>query len=277
MQQIATVSSNGAPVTYDNGVFAVAGEVVGIEKIMEYDKLGVLNWASDETRVWAQQIAASAPAAPSAPVAATTPAPVKKPWYTKWWVWVIVVFVLLAAIGSCSGGGKEETKTPSEPAATAPAPAEQPAQQPAAQAPAPAEQPAEQTVKLGQPLKVGDLVFTANSAKTTQKLKSPLGDKKGNWIDVTVTVKNESKEAVTIDSSFFKLLSADGAEYETDSDSLMYIDSDKSLFLEKINPGLSKEGQVLFAVPAGAQPAAFKLQVQTGFFGTQTGEIALTK
>ena len=89
--------------------------------------------------------------------------------------------------------------------------------------------------------------------------------------------KNESKDAVTIDSSFFKLLAADGSTYETDSDNLMYLPADKNFFLAKINPNLSKSGQVLFAVSAGAKPQDFKLQVQTGAFGTQTGEIALTK
>jgi hypothetical protein len=201
-------------------------------------------------------------------VSATTPK-AKKPWFKKWWVWVIAVLVI-GAIASGSGGSKGtgSVAAPSAPATSTSA--ANPVAQPAAPA-------ADQTTKIGQALKVGDLVFTANDAKATTKLSSPLGKKSGNWIVVTATVKNESKEAVTIDSSFFKLLSADGSTYETDSDNLMYLTTDQNFFLSKINPNLSKKGQVLFAVPAGSKPADFKLQVQTGAFGTQTGEIALTK
>lgn len=90
-----------------------------------------------------------------------------------------------------------------------------------------------------------------------------------------MSVKNESKEAITIDTSFFKLAESDGTIYETDSDNLMYVDSEQSFFLEKINPKLEKTGQVLFAIPEGAKN--FKLQVQTGFWGTETGEISLVK
>jgi len=197
----------------------------------------------------------------------------KKPWYKKWWVWVVIVLVL-RAIGNAPGGVSPSTDSASVPSAPAVStPVEPPAAVPAP-APAPAADP---TAKIGQPLKVGDLVFTVSGATATTQLKSAFGNKSGNWVLITVTVKNESKEAVTTDSSFFKLLSADGSTYETDSDSLMYLSGDQNFFLEKINPNLSKTGQVLFAVPAGANPQDFTLQVQTGFWGTQTGGIALTE
>jgi Domain of unknown function (DUF4352) len=279
MQQIATVTSNGAAVTYDNGVFAVGTDRVGIEKVVEYDNLGILTWANEETKAWAYQAAAASAAAPAAPQPAaaaprSTPEKLKKAWYKKWWVWAIAVVVVIAAI-SGSGGSKSTTTTtsPSSPAASTPA--EQPAAQTAA---ATAETPAaDQATKIGSPLKVGDLTFTVSDAKATTKLTSVFGKKTGDWILVSATVQNGSKDAVLIDSSFFKLLAADGSTYETDSDNVMYLDNDKNFFLAKINPNLSKKGQVLFAVPAGSKPQDFKLQVQTGAFGTQTGEIVLSK
>ena len=276
MQQIATVTSNGAAVTYDNGVFAVGADRVGIEKVMEYDSLGILTWANEETKAWAYQTAAASavPQAAAAVAPTGTPEKPKKAWYKKWWVWAIAVVVVLAA-ASGSGGGKSTTTTtnPSSPANSTPA--QQPVAQPAA---ATAEAPAaDQATKIGAPLKVGDLTFTVSDAKATKKLTSVFGKKTGDWILVSATVQNGSKDAVLIDSSFFKLLGADGSTYETDSDNLMYLDTEKNFFLAKINPNLSKKGQVLFAVPAGAKPQDFKLQVQTGAFGTQTGEIALTK
>ena len=189
----------------------------------------------------------------------------KKSIFKKWWFWAILVLILGAA--ASSGGGKSGTAPAksSAPGTTAAAPA---AEAPAA--------PAGDTVtKIGTALKVGDLVFTVKDAALTKKLKSPLGNKSGNWMVVTVTVKNESKEAVTIDSSFFKLLESDGTTYETDSDNLMYLSADANFFLEKINPKLEKTGQVLFAIPTTAKD--LQLQVQTGAFGTEKGVISLAK
>lgn len=109
MQQLATVTSNGAAVTYDNGIFAVGGETVGVEKVIEYDKLGVLTWANDETRAWAYQTAASAPTAPQ-PTAVAQPvskeAEPSKPVYKKWWFWVVVATLLIVGCGfsSCVAG-----------------------------------------------------------------------------------------------------------------------------------------------------------------------------
>lgn len=212
--------------------------------------------------------AAAAPTATTAPVAKP-----KKPFYKKWWVWVIAVLVIGAIASGASGGGGEtaSTDTAEKPAATA-----EPAattEEPAAEAPK-EEAPKAEVAKIGDPLKVGDLVFTAKSSKSTTTLKSPLGNQKGSWILVDVKVENKGKEAVMINTDFFKLVEADGTTYETDSDNLMYLPGE-SFFLENINPKMSKEGTVLFAVPEGIK--GLKLQVQTGFFGTETGEISLTK
>lgn len=183
----------------------------------------------------------------------------KKPFYKKWWVWVIAVIIVGAIASGGSGSGSDT--------ATAPAPEGKTDAAPAAEA--------VKVAKIGDALKVGDLVFTVKDAAVTKELKSPLGNKKGNWMVVTVTVKNGSKEAVTIDSSFFKLLEGDGTTYETDSDNLMYLDAEQNFFLEQINPKLEKTGKVLFALPDGVKD--LKLQVQTGAFGTETGEISLAK
>lgn len=197
--------------------------------------------------------------------AAAKPKKPKKPFYKKVWFWVIVVIVVAIAASSGSGGGNKTASNGASTSATGTAPAENPAEKPAEPAAA----------KIGQPLKVGDLVFTVVSASTTKELKSPLGNKTGNWMVVAVKVDNRSKEAVTIDSSFFKLIEGDGTAYETDSDNLMYLPSEQNFFLKKINPKLAAEGQVLFAIPESAKD--FKLQVQTGAFGTETGEISLAK
>lgn len=206
------------------------------------------------------------PAATSEPIAKSKKG--KKPFYKKWWVWAIAVLVVFALANGASddSGGNTSTDITEKPAATA-------------ESAATPELPKEETLKkeitkIGVPLQVGDLVFTAKSSKTTKKLHSPFGDKEGSWILVDVKVENKGKEAVMINTGFFKLVEADGTTYETDSDNLMYL-PEESFFLENINPKMSKEGTVLFAAPEGLKD--LKLQVQTGFFGTETGEISLAK
>lgn len=190
----------------------------------------------------------------------------KKPIYTKVWFWAIVVVVVFAiAIGS--GGGDNASTSASSNAQAAPTEA--------ASTAATTEAAAATTVGIGQPLTVGDLVFTVTSAGTIDELDFYGETKTGHWELISINIQNNGKEAVTIDSSFFKLLESDGTVYETDSDSIMYIDSEKSLFLEAINPKLSKDGEVLFAIPTSA--IDLTLQVQTGYFGTETGEISLVQ
>jgi len=56
MQVIARVTSSGKEIIYDAGTLMLDGQVVDFDKILEYDGLGVLSWASDDTRAWAYQI-----------------------------------------------------------------------------------------------------------------------------------------------------------------------------------------------------------------------------
>ena len=57
MQVVAKVTSSGMEIVYDAGAFAVNGERITVQQVMEYDSLGALTWVSDETREWANQVA----------------------------------------------------------------------------------------------------------------------------------------------------------------------------------------------------------------------------
>lgn len=194
----------------------------------------------------------------------------KKPFYKKWWFWALAVVVVIAIASGGNDGGTADTASSGSNDATASAAGDSGASGAGTDA---AEEP--QIAKIGDTIDVGDLAFTVNDASTTTKLSSVFGEKTGNWMVVTVTIKNNSKEAATVDSSFFKLMEPDGTTYETDSDGLMYIDEEDSLFLEQINPKLEKQGKVLFAIPEGA--TEFVLQVQADGLGINTGKISLAQ
>ncbi|WJQ02848.1 DUF4352 domain-containing protein [Geobacillus stearothermophilus] len=189
----------------------------------------------------------------------------KKPLYKRWWVWVLAV-IIIGAIAS--GGGEDSEPASTEPKKEAEAKKEEPKKE-------------EKTVaKIGQPLKVGDVTFTVYGTSTAKSV-GPEGlahNAQGTFLIIDVGVKNGAKEALTIDSSFFKL-KAGGAEYEADVTADTFVNEvGGSFFLKKINPGNEGKGKIVFDVPADvANSKDVILNVQTGFFGTEQGQIQLTK
>ncbi|WP_018392541.1 DUF4352 domain-containing protein [Bacillus sp. 37MA] len=98
------------------------------------------------------------------------------------------------------------------------------------------------------------------------------GNAKSQFTLIKVNVTNEGDEAITVDSNFFKLLSG-GKTYKADGSAAIYANDDTGFFLESVNPGVALEGYVVFDVPADLPNP--QLQVQTGFWGTETGIINL--
>ncbi|MDZ4064677.1 MAG: hypothetical protein U1E22_08440, partial [Coriobacteriia bacterium] len=75
--EIAVFTSSGKSIQYDDGQFLVDGQPQGIQRVIEYDRLGVLTWVSVEMRDWAHQVAAPTPQPSAATETAQMPAPVK--------------------------------------------------------------------------------------------------------------------------------------------------------------------------------------------------------
>ncbi|KWX79459.1 hypothetical protein AMQ84_07010 [Paenibacillus riograndensis] len=137
-----------------------------------------------------------------------------------------------------------------------------------------AKEKAKKLKKKGEELQVGDVVFKVNKVTTTKEIKdnflsySPSAD--GSvFLVVNVTVKNVGKEMITTDSSFFQLLKG---EVEYNPSTLITTKGDYFLY-EGINPGLAQTGNVVFEIPEDMKD--FVLNVQTGFWGTEQGQIEL--
>lgn len=138
-------------------------------------------------------------------------------------------------------------------------------------------------VGIGETATVADVGFTVKNVKTTGKIDSGnqfIEDAKtsGKYVILDVTVKNDQKEPLTINSGYFKIKSSDGTTYEpvTDGQVIMAMgDNMGDFFLTQINPGLSKSGKVVFEVPKDLKLKGSVLHCQTGFFGTESIEISL--
>jgi len=71
---------------------------------------------------------------------------------------------------------------------------------------------------------------------------------------IYVVVTNHQKDAVTIDANSFKLIDDKGREfsYSVEGDTALEMSNRKTLFLKKINPGITIAGYVAYDVPKDA-------------------------
>lgn len=107
--------------------------------------------------------------------------------------------------------------------------------------------------KVGDTLKAGTVSWQVTTARQATELKSAFGDKKqGNFVIVDFVFTNNGDEATTLDTASLVLLDSEGREFESDPDSYEYIDPSKDIFLENINPGVSKQGEAILTVAPDA-------------------------
>jgi hypothetical protein len=90
----------------------------------------------------------------------------------------------------------------------------------------------------------------------------------GMFIILTVAIKNGQNTAITMNTDLFEILDSSGNVYSASEKSL---DVPNSLFLARINPAVTKVGQVVFDVPAGLSIDNLRLR----FRGGMTGEPAI--
>lgn len=210
---------------------------------------------------------------------------VKKPFYKKWWVWLIAIIVVISI---ATGGGEEETATEgtTENTSSTEKKEETPEKEVEKEEETPKEEPEKEEVKavgIGEKATIADVTFTVNGVEESNEIKSgnefiENATTEGKFIIVDVKIENSQKEALTINSNFFKIKTDDETEYEavTDGEVIMAMGDDMGdFFLEQINPGLSKSGKVVFEVPADLDLSKAVLYCQTGFFGTESIEIRL--
>lgn len=140
------------------------------------------------------------------------------------------------------------------------------------------EEPDSQTAGIGDVVNVGEVSWLVNDAQRTQELQSQFGEfgnnKQGNFVVVAFNFSNNSSEAVLVDSTSLTLIDDQGREFQADTDTFEYIPPEQLIFLEQVNPGVAKEGIVIFTVAPDA--SGFMLQVgDTALFSGEYAYINL--
>lgn len=156
---------------------------------------------------------------------------------------ILIALIVIIAIAVANGGSDSSDKSSSD---------------------TKQEQKKEYTV--GQDVKVKNLGYNVVSSEEKTELSSVLGNKTtdGKYVVVDLKVTNHEKKARTMDSSMLRIKTDDGTEYNPDATLDSYVNDDGlGFFLEQINPNMSKEGKVVFEIPADVKE--YKLQVASGF------------
>jgi hypothetical protein len=98
--------------------------------------------------------------------------------------------------------------------------------------------------------------------------------KRGNFVIVDFTFTNNSSEDVTLDSASLSLIDSSGNKSEVDPDYSSYVPAKKEIFLENVNPDVTRPREVIFTVASGA--SGYKLQVgDTNAYSGKNGYVDL--
>ena len=216
------------------------------------------------------------------PVAPAT-GPKKKKW--PWIAGGAGALVLLACLGTMTGGDTTDTASTgpekaaaAEPAAPTPAKPAKPAQPAANKATEATEaDPADALPGFGDPAKDGKFQFTVTkmSCGRTSVGSSFLNQKaQGQFCLVTVKVKNIGDKAQMFAGSNQKAYDAKGTEFSNDSGAEIYANSEAQTFLQEINPGNAVTGKLVFDVPKSTK--LVRLELHDSIFSGGV-EVALKK
>ncbi|AFA72557.1 hypothetical protein GPOL_c15080 [Gordonia polyisoprenivorans VH2] len=175
------------------------------------------------------------------------PAPPKKKRKWPWILGAIVVLIIIIAVAT-SGGSDDSSPSGS--------------QNGSAQN-APANGGGEQAAGLNTPVRDGKFEFVVTGV---EKGLASVGDNpylteqaQGQFVVVTMTVKNISDKAYGFSPSDQKLLDAQGREFEPSTSAQIALGGSDIPVWDNINPGNTVTAKVVFDMPKDAVPTAIEL------------------
>lgn len=98
----------------------------------------------------------------------------------------------------------------------------------------------------------------------------------GKFIVVTAKITNNDKTARTISSMQFRLIDNQDREFDASNDmEIMMVLDDKNLFLEEVNPGMSRTGIFAFEVPTDVTEYSLEVDSGIGFAAKSSQKVKL--
>ncbi|MBD2759428.1 DUF4352 domain-containing protein [Yimella sp. cx-573] len=200
--------------------------------------------------------------------------PKQKNWFMRHKVLTgIGALLLIGGIGSALGGGNKGTDAASDTSTSSTSAGESGASAPAQAASSSKAKETKQEKKdpgLNTPVRDGKFEFTVTKVQTGVKT---VGDQylnqqaQGQYVLISVTVKNIGDKPQTMFDSNQKLTDAQGRQFSPDSGAAIYM-KNNDIWMKEINPGNTLSGTLVYDMPADAKPV--KLELHDSMFSGGT-------
>lgn len=181
-----------------------------------------------------------------------------KPFYKRWWFWVLAVLLFIIALSSLNGnnGQNNQGTVPGTTQGTAPATTQGTA--PATTAPT----NQAEGYKIGDTAEAGGVAFTVNSVKESSGSEF-IKPKEGSiYYLIDTTVENKSNEAKNVSSLLmFKLVDSDGYSYN-----VTIGPETKGQVDGEIAAGRKLRGELAFEIPKDAK--GLELEIDPSLWST---------
>lgn len=167
--------------------------------------------------------------------AAKANAKAMRPWFKKKRIILPLALVVIVGISMASGGGSDSGSTSTSAESSEEAPQE------------------ESMAKIGDTVVDGDWSYVVSNLKCGVKQvgSSLLGaEAQGQFCIVSISATNNGTKADYFLGSDHKIYDVNGSEYESDSSAWIYLED--NMLLDKVNPGNTSKGQIVFDVPDAA-------------------------
>ena len=126
-------------------------------------------------------------------------------------------------------------------------------------------EPENPIISMGQAVTVGKFEYVVNSTTSTKELGTAPFNQTTNdeYLVVNLSIKNKDSESRIMDASMFEIIDTAGNVYEPDGGAVVYLDA--SFFLEDVNPGLTRTGDIVFEIPDGLSGLSLRVRSGVGF------------
>jgi len=125
------------------------------------------------------------------------------------------------------------------------------------------ETPKIEIFEIGDTIKMGDLIFTVNSARWDEGDEFSKPEEGEKWLVLDCTIENQSNESTTVSSMLmFKLYDEDGYSMNQE----IFVDTKGSLDGE-LGPGRKMSGEIAFSVEEGQSYWEFIFEPEVFGFG----------
>jgi hypothetical protein len=190
---------------------------------------------------------------------------VKKPFYKKWWVWLLAVII----IGSLASGGGEDEATPKklESKAKATEAASTPEKK---KEEVKKEEPKKDVFAVGEAVQLGKNVLTVTKVEKSNGTEFDTPQQGKEYVIVTVQIQNAGDQNISYNPFDFKIANSQGQIRDM---GFTTVNSDTSLQSGELAPGGSVSGTIAFEEPVG--DIGLQLQYSPSFWSDKTIKVNL--